>query len=184
MDKFNEIIESAPSRRQFLAAAGVGAVMLAINPSKALAAVEGQEVIEKTADELWAEAVAKAEKNGDPVYYNQIPHSNPIPYGRQVRGFAQESTFVSGIYDYISAVAIYDVNDNNRIWKLYDAWAYGGSSEVEHSYYNYTIADGGRSLVINFVITLRNYIGVSQSFSLYTSFGASGSGYMAISYLN
>lgn len=62
-------------------------------------------------------------------------------------------------------------------------WVYGGSSSVEKQYYNYTIADGGRSLVMNYVVTFKNYLGISQGFSLYVGFGPSGSGYLRISNL-
>lgn len=184
MGKFKETTGNELSRRQFVLAAGLGAAMLAANPESAFAAVAGEDAAEKTADELWAEAVAKAEKNGDPIYYNQIPHTNPIPQGKKVTGTASETTTVMGIYDRFYAVAVFDVNASNRIWKFYDGWVYAGSSSVVNQYYNYTIADGGRSLVMNYVVTMRNYLGFNQGFSMYASFGPSGSGYLRISYLS
>lgn len=169
----------ALSRREFLAAAGFGIVSFAAFPQVAFAdTLSGSG---KSADELWAEAVACAEANGDTVVYGLRPHAYPIPAGVKKTGRVSCADGVVGVPEQITAVAIYDVNDSNKIWKFYDAWVHGTQSTVSNLYFDYTIADGGRSLIVNYTATFRNYFGFSETLRIYASFGPSGGSFIRVS---
>ncbi|AJC11600.1 hypothetical protein JI75_01760 [Berryella intestinalis] len=175
--------DSSMSRRDLVAAIGVGVAGLAVSlVAPTVAFAEDEINAEMTVDELWADAEAKALENGDPIFYRIKPHENPIPLGVKRTGTVSGGTTVGTIPDQITAVAVYDVNDSNRIWHFYDGWVHGTQSTVTNSYYDYTIADGGRSLVMNYTATLRNIFGFSQTFRIYASFGPSGGSFIRINY--
>lgn len=179
MSSNDKNVASALSRRDFLVAAGLGVASFAAFPQVAFA--DALPVRGKSADELWAEAVARAEANGDTVVYGLRPHAHPIPAGVKKTGRVSCADGVVGVPEQITAVAVYDVNDSNRIWKFYDAWVHGTQSTVSNLYFDYTIADGGRSLIVNYTATFRNYFGFSETLRIYASFGPSGGSYIQVS---
>lgn len=200
----NEVKTTAGSisRKEFLIAMGIsaaGIVSVAASPDTAFAE-EGSTasspfapadttrfriVTEEEIDRMWEEAVANAKATGGEIVLNDPhPDSPPIVPHTRISAQVQGNTTVGGVPDIIYLLAIYENSQNQtRISKVYDKYAYGFRSTFERGSYNHVIGDGGRTLIINATVTLRNAAGFAQSFKLHGEFGPKGGNYLSIAYL-
>ena len=188
MKSHNKINSNYLSRRSFLQKTNLATVGLAtLSPSIAQASIEGETTTpEGTNTKLWADAVAEAKQNGYPIFYNcedDIYHF--IPANKKVSYKLEGDTSISGRPEHISAVAYYTVTDDRkRIVRMTDLVIYATASEVKSKKYDYILADGGRTLIVNCDLVLRsNYLGISQRFSLHMEYPRTNSGgFMRIEY--
>lgn len=193
---------SSISRKEFLVALGVSAAgVIATVSSPNIAFAEGESagsspfapantehfriVTEEEIDRMWEEAIANAKATGGEIVLNEPHPSTPpiVPYNR-VSATVQGSTTVGGIPDNIYLLAVYENSQNQtRISKVYDKYAYGFHSTCEHGTYSHVIGDGGRTLIVNATVTLRSAAGLAQSFRLHGEFGPKGGSYLNIAYI-
>ncbi len=133
-----------------------------------------------TAQELWAQAVEKAARENAPVFYDLEPKSsNIVPYAYK-SGRNTQNIVVAMQPDVLSALAAYEVS-GNKITSFYDAWLSLTTGSVAHCTYSYALIDGSRTLAVNYTATLKNYLGFSESFDVYSEFGVSGGTWMTVS---
>lgn len=184
MKSYSISLDHSVPRRDFLAVLAAGAAACALCPEDAFAAVGGVTESQKTAGQLWAEAVAQARAEGSPVYEN-IKSGSGITPRASVTGVNRTSiTFVSGSPDVVQAVAIYEVTSANIIGTVHDAWVHGTQCTAIESYYSHTKVDDRRTLVVNFTVTLQNVIGVNQTVMIYSEYGRTGgAGVIIVTYL-
>ena len=182
MDNRTKAAPSASlSRRKFVELCGLG--MAGIIASSAIAPKQAEALTGNASDpdQLWNQALIKAEFQGAEVHENITPHQNPVPRS-SITATAQGSTTVGVVPDTITAVAIFEAS-GNQITTLYDAWVYGTQSSVANSYYSYVILDGGRTIAVKHTATLQNIFGISQGFKIYSEYYYTGTGWLSISYL-
>lgn len=190
------------TRREFLRSVGVGVAgiaMCGIVPSTAFADVAtGSEsslpkvdpagfkiVSEKEIDRLWAEALENAKATGGEIVLDD-PHPVGIPIApySSVSATVQANITIGGVPDIVYLLAVYENKQNQtRISQVYNKYAYGFYSTCENGTYSHVIADGGRTLVINATVTLRNGVGFAQSFKLHGEFGPTGGNYLSAAYI-
>lgn len=193
---------SSISRKEFLIALGAGAagiVAAASSPDTAFAEEKLADsspfapadiehfriATEEEIEQMWEEAVANARATGGEVVLNEPHPSAPpiVPYNR-VSATVQGGTTVGGIPDNVYLLAVYENSQNQtRISKVYDKYAYGFHSTCEHGTYSHVIGDGGRTLIVNATVTLRSAAGLAQSFRLHGEFGPKGGNYLTIAYI-
>ncbi|WP_326454524.1 hypothetical protein [Adlercreutzia shanghongiae] len=112
------------------------------------------------------------------------PVDPPIVPRSRISAQVQANTTVGGIPDIIYLLAIYENKQNQtRISTVYNKYAYGFHSTCENGTYSHVIADGGRTLIINATVTMRNTAGFAQSFRLHGEFGPKGGNYLNVAYL-
>lgn len=190
--------KSIISRKSFLCTATLSALGLIAGiaePPSAFAneggipqhanSAEFEIVPEEEINRLWESALEKARQNGDEIVLNKpLPESmKPVPYST-ISATIQAGVMVGALPDVVYVLARYENKLNaTRISKVYDVYAYGFQSTCEHGSYSHTIADGGRSLVVNATVTLRNTIGLAQSFRLFGEFGPTGGNFLKASYI-
>lgn len=191
------------SRKKFLSTAGAGAVGLLIcgaTPITAFADTatsstqkvfpetnpeQFQIVSEEVIDQMWANDLANARSTGAEVVLNEPhPSKTPIlPYSA-VSATVQANITVGGIPDIVYLLASYENSQNGtRISRCYNKYAYGFYSTCENGSYSHIIGDGGRTLIINATVTLRNGIGFAQSFKLHGEYGPNGGNYLTAAYI-
>ena len=155
------------TRRVFLLAGTSALLGACLTPYSAFGDIGGTGLqTEKTAAELWAEAVQKAHEQGCLVEYDLAPSNKPIPLSRVNGTIQSKMQLIFGIPDYITAYANYEVSSANRITTLYTAGLYGGHSK--------TILDNGRTMAIYYTAVLQNYAGLNQGVNVYAEFGVDG----------
>lgn len=171
------------SRRDFLAMLAAGAAVCALRPESAFA-LESAADSQKTADQLWAEAVAQAKAEGSPVYENIPANPGVVPRSSVSGSNTKAGVAVGGVVDVITAVAVYQVTSAGKIDTVNSAWVHGTQSTATNCYYSYTKIDGKRTLAISFTVTLQNIFGFNQSLKVYSEYGVSGgNGLITVTYL-
>lgn len=191
------------SRRTFLGAMGVGVAGLLLGkatpafadelPSdpgitRALPEVDPLSyriVTKEEIDQMWAEVLADAKASGAEIVLNQPGpvSSQAIPYST-ISKTVQANITVGGVGDIVYLLAKYENSSSGtRITKVYDKYAYGFYSTCENGSYSHVIADGGRTLVINATVTLRNGVGFAQSFTLHGEFGPTKGNFLNVAYI-
>lgn len=187
------------SRKDFIAAMGVSAAGLlaaASLPTPALASeqnVKQPSILNASTnfrittveeiEEMWEKALENAEAHGGEVSLNDPHPSMPtiVPLS-SVSATVQADIVIGAIPDVVYLLARYESN-GSRISQVYDKYAYGFQSSCEFGTYSHVIADGGRTLVINATVTLRNIVGFAQSLRLHGEFGPNGGNYLSAAYI-
>ena len=194
--------KNSMSRKEFLSAIGIGTagiLMSSAVPATAFASTatgdeqslpevdpsQFQIVSEEEIDRMWADTLANARATGAEIVLDE-PHPDGFPLMPRsaVSATGQANITVGGVPDVVYLLASYENSQNGtRISRCYNKYAYGFWSTCENGSYSHVIADGGRTLVINATVTLRNGVGFAQSFKLYGSFGPTGASYLSASYI-
>lgn len=139
-------------------------------------------VSERRIDQMWEEALTKARAEGAEIALND-PHPLVASFA-SVSATVQASVTIGGVPDVIYLLASYEnSSDSTRITKVNNKYAYGFYSACENGSYSHVLADGGRTLVINATVTLRNGVGFAQSFKLHGEFGPTGGNYLTAAYI-
>lgn len=165
------------NRRSFIAAVGLSTIAASgalLTPDSAKAStIEGDYF-----SDPWLEAVAKAEEEGVPVFYD-IPceEEKSIRATSYVSGHATTGLTILVYPDTLSAIATYDVSSENRIVRFRTTWLTLVMGSIVNSTYNYTIIDSGRTLAVQYVATFKEFhTGVTRSGNAYAEFFPGGSG--------
>lgn len=172
------------SRRAFVGAASGGVLSLLVRPdlcfaSERTAAVESASTAEE-ADRLWAQAVARAEREGNSVQSGAPVLNGPVPYAHITGVTNQIRLTIKGVYPLVQGVAAYNAYSSGNIDKCYSANIQVSTGQtVQWCTPTWTITDGGKTLCVTYSCSIywpQNVLSAACHF--YAEFWSDGSGYI------
>ena len=143
-------------------------------------------VSEEELDAMWDEAVANARAPGGEVVIGYSPCLENVSTRANLTKKVQANITIGGIPDIVYIQADYVTSsDNTKITRVDNIQIYGFYSTLDgdNPLINYAIADGGRTLVVNASVVLRNAQGFAQGLKLHGEFGVTGGNFLTAAYV-